>query len=119
MPNRRLTPEELVEANALLNRIRVRLESLACNDATLLFAFRRKIYKELSYDERTKPAPRKKLKAFRRGQQGDRCAECDGPLPARGAVLDRLKAQDGYTEDNTRLLSPDCDGRIQAERGFS
>ena len=91
MPNRRLTPEELVEANALLNRIRVRLEGLAGDDAALLFAFRRKIYKELSYDERGKPALRNKLKAFKRGQQSDRCAECDGPLPASGAVIDRLE----------------------------
>jgi hypothetical protein len=36
----------------------------------LLFAYRRKIVKELGYDERGKPGVRAKLKALKWGQQG-------------------------------------------------
>ena len=118
MPNRTLSPDELLNANELLEEVRARLTSLAGDDSTLLFAYRRKIYKELTYDERGKPAHRQKLKALKRGQQAGRCAECASPLPDRYAVLDRLDAQLQYTEDNTRLLCPECDTRIQAHRGY-
>jgi UTP:GlnB (protein PII) uridylyltransferase len=55
MPNRQLTKEELQMANRLLTEIRARLDALAGGDADLLFAYRRKISKELGYDERSKP----------------------------------------------------------------
>lgn len=118
MPNRTLSPDELLNANELLEEIRARLAYLAGDDSALLFAYRRKIYKELAYDERGKPAHRKKLKALKWGQQAGWCPECAGPLPDRYAVLDRLDAQLQYTEDNTRLLCPECDTRIQAQRGY-
>ena len=118
MPNRILSPDELLNANALLVEVRARLKSLAGGDSALLFAYRRKIYKELTYDERGKPTHRRRLKALKRCQQAGRCAECGGPLPARYAVLDRLDAHLGYTEDNTRLLCRECDTRIQAQRGY-
>lgn len=118
MPNRTLSPDELPKASALLDEVRARLKSLAGEDSALLFAYRRKIYKELTYDERGKPTHRKTLKALKRRQQAGQCAECRGPLPVRYAVLDRLDAQSGYTEDNTRLLCPDCDTRIQTRRRY-
>ena len=62
MANRQLTPEELKHANALLDEIRIRLETLSAGDKNLLFAYRRKIFKELTYDERSKPMARRKLK---------------------------------------------------------
>jgi UTP:GlnB (protein PII) uridylyltransferase len=52
MPNRNLTSDELKRANALLADIRERLDSLAAGDPLLLFAYRRKVAKELGYDER-------------------------------------------------------------------
>jgi hypothetical protein len=116
--NRTLTPFELANANALIEDIRGRLKDLAAGDASLLFAIRRKIYKELAYDERSKPAQRKALKSFKRDEQGGRCARCKKELPQRGAVLDRESAQVGYTRENTRLLCPDCDQAIQEERGW-
>ena len=64
MPNRNLTANELREANDLLTDIRVRLTSLAADDPLLLFAYRRKVVKELGYDERGKPAARAILKAL-------------------------------------------------------
>lgn len=55
MPNRTLTPLELAHANELLSEIRQRLAALSAGDAELEFALRRKIAKELGYDERSKP----------------------------------------------------------------
>ena len=118
MPNRNLTPDELSKANVLLSEIRNQLDTLAGGDPVLLFAYRRKISKELTYDERGKPALRKALKALLRRKQENRCATCSQPLPSRGAVLDRHEAFLGYTEDNTRLICHDCDRKIQANRGF-
>jgi hypothetical protein len=47
MPNRNLTPDELELARTPLNDIRGRLSALAGGDEELLFAYRRKIAKEL------------------------------------------------------------------------
>ena len=58
MPNRNLNAVELEQANELLRDIRDRLTALAGNDPLLLFAYRRKIVKELGYDERGKPGAR-------------------------------------------------------------
>ena len=118
MPNRNLTPDELSKANALLSEIRNQLETLADGNPALLFAYRRKVSKELTYDERGKSGLRKELKALLRGKQENRCATCSQPLPSRGAVLDRHEALLGYTEDNTRLICHDCDRKIQENRGF-
>jgi hypothetical protein len=119
MPNRRLTPDELLLANALLDRIRIELVELSGDDAELLFAYRRKIYKELTYDEREKPMVRRRLKKLKREMQGGICPICNEPLPSTYAVLDRFRASDGYTVENTRLIHRDCDDRTQAERGYA
>jgi len=118
MPNRNLTPDELVKAGALLNEIRTRLHALSAGDSAALFAYRRKIAKELQYDERGGPNERRLLKAQVRERQGGKCAVCPHPLPEKYAVLDRLEAMGGYTLENTRLLCVDCDTRIQRERGY-
>jgi hypothetical protein len=119
MPNRRLSSEELKHAKELLDRIRSQLESLSRGDPDLLFAYRRKIYKELTYDERDKPMVRRKLKALKREQQGGSCPICNLPLPDRYTVLDRFNAADGYTAENTRLIHQSCDVAIQASRGYA
>lgn len=117
--NRNLTVDELLLARTLLTSIREHLESLSGGDSELLFAYRRKIYKELIYDERSKPADRKKLKALKRREQAGLCLLCREPLPATYAVLDRIRAVDGYTAANTRLLCPSCDTAVQASRGYA
>ena len=119
MPNRTLTPKELGEANALLQEIRSRLCILAGNDLELLFAYRRKISKELSYDERSKPMLRRKLKAQKRKEQAGKCAICTKLLPDKYVVLDRIRAADGYTPENTRLIHEECDRAVQVRRGYS
>lgn len=56
MANRQLTPEELRGiASPLLMSIRESLIKFSGGDAELLFALRRKVAKELMYDERGKP----------------------------------------------------------------
>ncbi len=113
MPNRNLTPKQLVKANALLDEIRAQLKKLSRGDPELLFAYRRKVAKELQYDERSKPAVRKNVKAARRLLQDGLCTICEKPLPEKYAVLDRLKASLGYTVENTQLIHATCDTQMQ------
>lgn len=119
MSNRRLTTEELKQANALLQEVRTRLIDLAAGETELLFAFRRKIYKELIYDERDKPTFRRRLKAAKRKEQDGKCVMCNELLPEKYCVLDRIDAAAGYTRENTRLICPKCDVETQVKRGYA
>ena len=119
MPNRNLSDHELQQASALLNEIREKLLALSAGDSALHFAFRRKVYKELSYDERDKPMVRRRLKALKWSSQNGLCAICREPLPDKYTVLDRLNAVDRYAELNTRLLCPSCDVKNQQSRGYA
>ena len=119
MPNRQLTREELdLLFRPLLFQVRNQLAELSSGDKDLLWALRRKLAKELSYDERGRPGDRRALKAFKRGEQGGKCALCKAPLPEKNAVLDRLEAMLGYTPQNTRLICGPCDRKVQEERGY-
>ena len=62
---------------------------------------------------------RRALKVLKREAQSGRCVLCRVSLPKVGAVLDRLKAMDGYTAKNTRLLCQACDTAVQIKRGYS
>ena len=65
--NRELTDDERERLAApLLADIRRRLVELSGGDERLLWALRRKIAKELAYDERAKPMDRKRLKSRKR-----------------------------------------------------
>jgi hypothetical protein len=119
MPNRVLTPEELEQANILLADVRARLLTLANGDSDLLFAYRMKVYKELTYDERDKPMVRRKLKALKRQQQSGLCPLCKKQRPEHYCVLDRLEAAKGYVAENTRLICAECDTKTQQERGYA
>jgi hypothetical protein len=119
MANPRLTTEQLALANGLLKLIREQLDTLCDGDSDLRFALNRKIAKELAYDERSKPMVRRKLKIKKRVDQGNKCPECNSELPISGAVLDRFRAIDGYTVENTRLICQSCDNKIQASRGYA
>ena len=119
MPNKRLNPDELEKAQILLNEVRRRLDDLSCGDRELLFAYRRKITKELIYDERSKPMERRKLKRLKYKQQLGLCSICQKELPDSYTVLDRFNAVDGYTEENTRLIHQECDIQTQKNRGYT
>lgn len=119
MPNRNLTADELGHANKLLAEIRERLVGLAGDDPNLLFAYRRKVAKELGYDERGKPGDRGKIKALKWGQQQGKCAHCGDDLPLKYSELDRRKAADGYTAENTELVHAKCHQERQAAKGYT
>ena len=119
MANRRLTTRELETANDLLDELRSRMTQIAGEDAELLFALRRKIAKELTYDERSKPMERRRLKAQKRKEQNGFCAVCNRPLPPSYTVLDRFEAVKGYTAENTRLICESCDRAVQQQRRYA
>ncbi len=119
MPNRNLNANELKRANKLLADIRERLISLAGGDTLLLFAYRRKVVKELGYDERGKPGVRAQLKALKWGQQNGKCAHCGDELPLKYSELDRKNAVDGYTAENTELVHAKCHQIRQAAKRYT
>jgi UTP:GlnB (protein PII) uridylyltransferase len=119
MANRQLTQQELERANELLAEVRLKLEALSEGDRDLLFACRRKIFKELTYDERSKPMVRRKLKEHKWKEQRGLCVLCGNALPEKYTVLDRLNAIDGYTKENTRLIHQECDVAHQASKGYA
>lgn len=119
MANRQLTSKELIDfAIPLLTTVRKRLREISSRNKNLLWALRRKIYKELMYDERGKPMHRKQLKMKKRLAQKNCCALCKRKLADKGSILDRLKAMKGYTVENTRLLCQKCDTKIQVQKGY-
>jgi len=85
----------------------------------LLFAYRRKVVKELGYDERGKPGARAKLKALKWGQQNGRCAHCGRKLPFKYSELDRKNAADLYTIENTELVHDKCHQARQAAKNYT
>lgn len=119
MPNRILTEDERKELFLpFIDEVRRRLEELSEGNQDLLWALRRKLYKTLTYDERDNPTNRRILKQVKRAIQQNMCATCGKSLPEKNAVLDRFEAMKGYTEDNTRLICPECNVQIQEERGY-
>lgn len=119
MANRNLTNEELEGVFApLLKEVREKLENLSNGEESLLWALRRKLSKELTYDERGKPAHRKKLKEKKRFEQNNICPVCNKELPLKYAILDRIEAMRGYTEDNTKLIHPECDRKSQERKNY-
>jgi len=119
MSHRILTDDERRLADTLLDEIRSKLSGLADGDTDLLFAFRRKVYKELSYDERDKPAVRRALKKRKHAEQQGRCADCGDPMPIKNSHLDRVHAPAGYTPENTRLVHADCHHESQNEKDYA
>lgn len=119
MANRNLTSDELAASNRLLKSVRARLLRMSADDPELLFAFRRKLWKELMHDERGKPMHRRQLKSLKRAQQKGLCPICGKVLPATYCHLHRLRAADGYTAENTQLIHQECHVRQQAERNYS
>ena len=85
----------------------------------MLFAYRRKIVKELGYDERGKPGARNKLKALKWALQNRKCAECGVEMPLRYSELDRKNAADGYTMENTDLIHSKCHQDRQASKQYT
>jgi hypothetical protein len=119
MANRNLTGEELKASTRLLKSVRGRLLDLSGDDAGLLFAFRRKLWKELMHDERGKPGHRRQLKKLKRKLQDGLCKFCGKPLPEIRCHLHRRIAADGYTIENTDLIHAECHEAQQAQRNYA
>jgi UTP:GlnB (protein PII) uridylyltransferase len=62
MPTPKLNPEQLEKAGLMLTKVRQDLLDLSTGDRFLLFAYCRKIWMKLQYDERGKPVTRKMMK---------------------------------------------------------
>jgi len=103
MPNRNLNSEELKPANELLADIRERLSSLSAGDPRFLLVYRRKVVKELGYDERSKPGGRAKLKALKWGQQ-------NGKIPKESSVILRAAKNLAVSDARSNALAfPELD----------
>jgi hypothetical protein len=115
--NRQMTAEERDRlAKPILENTRKMIHGAASGDDNLRFAINRYVFARLQVDERGFSLKRKALKRSKRQDQKNLCPLCGGALPEKGAVLDRLNAMDGYTDANTRLICPACDGKVQEER---
>lgn len=120
MANRELSADEIERLfKPLIDDIRKSIAALSKGDKALLWALRRKLTKELTYDERGKPMLRRKPKDQKRAEQDNKCAGCGCSLSVKYAVLDRKEDMKGYTAQNTRLLCVSCDSKIQIERGLN
>jgi hypothetical protein len=118
MPGVRLAREQAASANDLLKDVQERLKKLSGGDTRLLFSLRRRIYVRLSYDERSTPAARKKLKERKWKEQHGKCAIGGEDLPISGAELDRRDPIAGYTPENTQLVCHEHLRKQQEEDGF-
>lgn len=120
MPNPILTKEQRITLfQPLFASVLERLTELSGGDSNLLFALRRKLAKELQYQERGTPRHRGLLKVAKRAQQNGLCAICHKSLPEKDTILDRMHAPDGYTAANTRLVCRTCDYDAQKGKNFS
>lgn len=114
-----LSEEDRTKAIAILEQLRARIAEVAGEDRERLFQVRRYIVKRLEFDERGTPTQRRKLKDQKWKSQRGLCALCQEKLPERGAELDRFRAIEGYTIENTRLLCRHCHETVAEDRGFA
>ncbi|HMF63638.1 MAG TPA: hypothetical protein VK608_06070 [Edaphobacter sp.] len=113
-----LSEEDRVKAIAILEQLRARIIEVVGQDRERLFQLRRYILKRLEFDERGTPTQRRKLKDQKWKSQRGLCALCQEKLPERGAELDRFRAIEGYTAENTQLLCHSCHEKAAKDRGF-
>jgi hypothetical protein len=114
-----LSEENRAKTLPILERVRAEILVVAGDDKALIFQMKRYIAKRLEFDERGTPTQRRKLKDQMWKKQRGLCALCNEELPMRGAELDRFKAIDGYTEENTQLVCHTCHRSTQEARGFA
>lgn len=114
-----LSDEHRAKAIQILELVRAQIAEAAGEDRELLFQVRRYVLKRLEFDERGTPTQRRKLKDEKRKWQKGLCAVCETALPERGAELDRFRAIEGYTAENTQLVCHACHQKAEEERGFA
>jgi hypothetical protein len=109
---------QLEVAQRIVTELRDRFSQVTAGDQRFLFSLRRYIRIRLEHDERGRPADRRKVKLAKAIAQRGLCAICEGPIP-KEAELDRLDPEQGYTEENTRLVCHGCHREQQRARNFS
>ena len=114
-----LPKEELAKVTPILDKLRLDLVEASGGNKEILFSMKRYVAIRLQYDERGKPAQRRKLHELKWKTQKGICALCPNELPIRGAELDRLIATEGYTEANTRLVHHECHRKTQEAKRFT
>lgn len=120
MPGPRLTDEQRTKVFApLFRRVLADLQRASGGKSDLLWALRRKLAKELTYLERSKPSQRKILKALMWGKQRGKCALCKKSMPLKNSELDRKNTVRGYVESNVRLVHHKCHINDQARRRYA
>jgi hypothetical protein len=62
---------------------------------------------------------RRRLKQLKMMELQEHCPLCKEPLPERGAVLDRARAVDACTPDDTPLIHATCDVSYRAAKGYT
>ncbi len=115
----KLPDEDRAKAILILDKLRLDLQEASAGNEELLFSMKRYISKRLEFDERGTPTQRRKLKEQKTKSQQGLCAACNTKLPERGAELDRFRAIEGYTAENTQLLCPTCHRLVQEARDAS
>jgi ribosomal protein L44E len=119
MPNPTLTEDQRTRLfEPIFRQVTEMLKDAAGDDASLGWALRRKLVKELGYLERSRPAVRNKLKADKWREQDGKCAICGKELAQKYSELDRYEAQKGYTKENTRLVHRECHILDQEDKGY-
>lgn len=111
-----LPEDERAKILPILAKLRSELVEAAGGNDELLFSMKRYIAKRLEFDERGTPTQRRRLKEQKMKSQHGLCAVCKADLPKRGAELDRFRAIEGYTPENTQLVCTPCHRKAQAER---
>jgi hypothetical protein len=112
----KLPDEDRAKAILILDKLRLDLQEASAGNEELLFSMKRYIAKRLEFDERGTPTQRRKLKEQKLKSQQGLCAGCNNKLPERGAELDRFRAIEGYTAQNTQLLCQTCHRSTQEAR---
>ncbi len=119
----KLNQNQLRSVKDLVEKVRLMIIEQSNGDPKLLFAIRRKVWKELNYWERGKPMVRRRLKAKKYLDQHGLCANpaCKARLEPNGrnAELDRFVADRGYTDENTRLICHKCHRLSQEDSRFT
>jgi hypothetical protein len=88
----KLAKDQSAKANALLDEVRSKLDTLAGGDPKLLFHYRRRIFIRLMHDERGTPTHRRKLKIAKLAEQNGRCAIGGCSMDGKEPELDRFEA---------------------------
>jgi hypothetical protein len=118
MANPTLNEEQRKIAMEIVAGVSARLHALAAGDESLLFAYIRKVSKQLVYLERDSPSKRKRVKKKVWKSQHELCAECKQPLELRYSIADRIDAVKRYIPENLEIIHDACNRARLERKGY-